>query len=90
MQNTNKRIAVDIEGVLTDSLATWTKEFGKHPTQKPLELLNRIITASSNDGDIGGSTIPESQTASADYKKLYGCTAEEHEMELFGMNTKSE
>lgn len=28
------------------------KEFGKHPTQKPLELLNRIITASSNDGDI--------------------------------------
>ena len=29
---TKKRIAVDIEGVLTDSLATWTKEFGKHPT----------------------------------------------------------
>jgi site-specific DNA-methyltransferase (adenine-specific) len=28
------------------------KEFGKHPTQKPLELLNRIITASSNEGDL--------------------------------------
>jgi site-specific DNA-methyltransferase (adenine-specific) len=28
------------------------KEFGKHPTQKPLDLLLRIITASTNDGDI--------------------------------------
>ena len=28
------------------------KEFGKHPTQKPLELLNRIITSSSNEGDL--------------------------------------
>ena len=27
------------------------KEFGKHPTQKPLELLNRIIVASSKEGD---------------------------------------
>ncbi|MFX1323576.1 MAG: DNA-methyltransferase [Promethearchaeota archaeon] len=27
------------------------KEFGKHPTQKPLELLNRIVSASSNEGD---------------------------------------
>ena len=28
------------------------KEFGKHPTQKPLELLNRIITSASNEGDL--------------------------------------
>ena len=28
------------------------KEFGKHPTQKPLELLNRIITSSSIEGDL--------------------------------------
>jgi len=28
------------------------KEFGKHPTQKPLELLNRIIISSSNEGDL--------------------------------------
>ncbi|MFX1425275.1 MAG: DNA-methyltransferase [Promethearchaeota archaeon] len=28
------------------------KEFGKHPTQKPLELLNRIISSSSNEGDL--------------------------------------
>ena len=27
------------------------KEFGKHPTQKPIELLNRIINSSSNEGD---------------------------------------
>ena len=26
------------------------KEFGKHPTQKPLELLNRIISSSSIEG----------------------------------------
>jgi len=28
------------------------KEYGKHPTQKPLELLLRIIKASTNDGDL--------------------------------------
>ena len=27
------------------------KEFGKHPTQKPLDLLTRIIKASTKDGD---------------------------------------
>ena len=27
------------------------KEFGKHPTQKPIELLNRIVSSSSNEGD---------------------------------------
>lgn len=27
------------------------KKYGKHPTQKPLELLNRIISSSSNEGD---------------------------------------
>ena len=28
------------------------KEFGKHPTQKPIELLNRIIISSSNKEDL--------------------------------------
>ncbi len=28
------------------------KELGKHPTQKPLELLNRIILSSSNEGQL--------------------------------------
>lgn len=30
----------------------WEKTFGKHPTQKPIELLKRIILASTNKGDI--------------------------------------
>jgi site-specific DNA-methyltransferase (adenine-specific) len=28
------------------------KGFGKHPTQKPLELMRRIILSSSNKGDL--------------------------------------
>ncbi|MEJ2249783.1 MAG: DNA methyltransferase [Candidatus Lokiarchaeota archaeon] len=32
-------------------LAKSEKEFGKHPTQKPIELLTRIILSSSNEGD---------------------------------------
>ena len=28
------------------------KKLGKHPTQKPLELLSRIILASTNEGDL--------------------------------------
>lgn len=28
------------------------KTFGKHPTQKPLELLKRIVVASTNEGDL--------------------------------------
>jgi site-specific DNA-methyltransferase (adenine-specific) len=28
------------------------KRFGKHPTQKPLELLHRVVLASTEDGDI--------------------------------------
>jgi len=28
------------------------KKYGKHPTQKPLDLLNRIIAASTNVGDV--------------------------------------
>jgi len=30
----------------------WEKKFGKHPTQKPIELLERIILASTNKGDV--------------------------------------
>ncbi len=29
----------------------WEKKFGKHPTQKPVALLERILLASSNEGD---------------------------------------
>jgi len=31
---------------------SWEKKFGKHPAQKPLALLERIILASSNEGDV--------------------------------------
>lgn len=30
----------------------WEKKFGKHPTQKPFELLKRIILASTKKGDV--------------------------------------
>ncbi len=30
----------------------WEKRFGKHPTQKPVALIDRIIRASSNEGDL--------------------------------------
>ena len=31
---------------------TWEKRYGKHPTQKPVALLERILLASSNEGDL--------------------------------------
>jgi site-specific DNA-methyltransferase (adenine-specific) len=31
---------------------TWEKRFGKHPTQKPIALLERILLASSHEGDL--------------------------------------
>ena len=30
----------------------WEKRFGKHPTQKPVALLERILLASTNEGDV--------------------------------------
>jgi site-specific DNA-methyltransferase (adenine-specific) len=42
----------------------WEKKFGKHPTQKPVALLERILLASTNKGDLvldpflgGGTTL---------------------------------
>ena len=42
----------------------WEKKFGKHPTQKPVALLERILLASTNEGDLvldpflgGGTTL---------------------------------
>ncbi len=33
------------------AIAPWEKSCGKHPTQKPLALLSRIIMASTQQGD---------------------------------------
>lgn len=33
------------------AIAPWEKKYGKHPTQKPLRLLSRIIQASTKQGD---------------------------------------
>lgn len=30
----------------------WEKKFGKHPTQKPMALLERVISASTKEGDL--------------------------------------
>lgn len=32
------------------AIARWEKEFGKHPTQKPLSVLSRIVLSSTNEG----------------------------------------
>ncbi len=34
------------------AIAPWEKRFGKHPTQKPLKLLYRILLASTHQGDL--------------------------------------
>ena len=30
----------------------WEKRFGKHPTQKPVALVKRVLLAASNEGDV--------------------------------------
>ena len=32
--------------------APWEKQYGKHPTQKPFNLLERIVLATSEEGDL--------------------------------------
>ena len=47
--NANKQM----KDVWTTSLTKLSeKKQGKHPTQKPLEILNRIILASTNENDL--------------------------------------
>lgn len=62
------------------------KKFGKHPTQKSLELLNRIIQASSKEGDLildpfcGSSTTGVS--AVLQNRKYVGIDTEEDYLDL--------
>lgn len=62
------------------------KTFGKHPTQKPLELLRRVVMASTNAGDIvldpfnGGGTT--GLAAHLQERKYIGIDLEEKYLEL--------
>ncbi len=53
------------------------KRFGKHPTQKPIALLERILLAASNEGDLvldpflgGGTTLVSALRL---YRRAIGC-----------------
>ncbi|MBI5788603.1 MAG: site-specific DNA-methyltransferase [Candidatus Schekmanbacteria bacterium] len=62
------------------------KKFGKHPTQKPLQLLNRIILASTSEGDwildpfCGSSTTGVAATSLK--RKYLGIDMDEEYLEL--------
>ena len=62
------------------------KKFGKHPTQKPLELLKRIVLSSTKEGDLildpfcGSSTT--GVAAMSLNRKYVGMDMEEEYLEL--------
>jgi len=62
------------------------KEFGKHPTQKPMQLLERIILASTNEGDVILDPFNGSGTtgivASTLNRKYIGIEIEEEYLDL--------
>jgi site-specific DNA-methyltransferase (adenine-specific) len=62
------------------------KKFGKHPTQKPIDLLKRIILASTNEGDIILDPFTGSSTtgvaANAFNRKFIGIDLEEKYLNL--------
>ena len=62
------------------------KTFGKHPTQKPIDLLVRIILASTNKGDIVLDPFTGSSTtglvAVANDRKFIGTDTEKKYLDL--------
>lgn len=65
-----------LSNVWTDisPLVPWSKERVKHPTQKPLKLMKRIVTIFSNEGDIvldpfvgSGSTLEAAKDLNRGY-----------------------
>jgi len=65
---------------------SWEKEFGKHPTQKPFELLKRIVLASTKKGDVildpftGSSTTGLAAVVSG--RKFIGVDTEKKYLDL--------
>lgn len=62
------------------------KKYGKHPTQKPLDLLNRIVLASTNKGDVVLDPFAGSSTtgiaAAMNNRKFVGIDLEKNYLEL--------
>ncbi len=62
------------------------KKFGKHPTQKPIDLLKRIVLASTNEGDVVLDPFTGSSTtgivASVFNRKFIGIDLEEKYLKL--------
>ena len=65
---------------------SWEKKFGKHPTQKPFELLKRIVLASTKKGDVildpftGSSTTGLAAVVSG--RKFIGVDTEKKYLDL--------
>ena len=57
----------------------WEKKHGKHPTQKPYDLLERIVLASTNEGDIILDPFTGSSTT--------GIAAVRHGRKFIGIDT---
>ena len=62
------------------------KKFGKHPTQKPIELLERIVLASTKEGDLIFDPFSGSSTTGVAAIKLnrlfVGCETEDEYIQL--------
>ena len=66
--------------------APWEKKFGKHPTQKPYDLLRRIVLASTKEGDVVLDPFTGSSTtglaAIANKRKFIGIDTEQIYLDL--------
>lgn len=60
----------------------WEKKFGKHPTQKPYDLLKRIVLASTDKGDVILDPFTGSSTT--------GIAAVAHGRKFIGIDTEKE
>ena len=62
------------------------KKYGKHPTQKPLDLLERIVLSSTNKGDVVLDPFTGSSTtgiaAIANKRKFIGIDLEKKYLDL--------